>query len=100
MQAFLIPALTVVLPACWGLPTHEDFRLHMDDSIGKSVDDPRTRWARPDALVDSRPLANGNVENQYRWQRNCRYFFEIDPETRIIQAWRFEGRRMDCAVAR
>ena len=86
------------LSSCKSISPHENFKAHMTNNIGRSMDDARTQWVSPDALVDTKKLANGNLENQYRWQGTCRYFFEFDPKTRFIVNWRFEGTQQGCGI--
>jgi hypothetical protein len=49
-------------------------------------------------VFNSKTLFNGNIENQYRYRGTCRYFFEVDPKTRKIVGWRFEGSERDCEI--
>lgn len=85
--------------ACTSLTPHENFKAHMAKDVGRRIDDPR--WeihADPDRLVESRELPNGNVENEYRWYRECRYFFEYERQTRKIVSWRYQGSADDCKI--
>jgi hypothetical protein len=78
---------------------HENFRSIIGHSVGKSIDlPPGATKAHPERLVSSTVLPNGNIENQYKQRGTCSYFFEIDPKTRIIVGWRFEGSERDCAI--
>ncbi len=68
-------------------------------SVGKSIDDQlRLNNAYPDRLIASKTLGNGNVENEYRWYGDCRYFYEFNPGTRVIVSWRFEGSQSECRL--
>lgn len=88
----------LALSSCSALTPHENFRQHMRSDVGRSLDDPHT-WAGPHFKpISVRELPNGNVENEYEFRGTCRYFFEFNPETRIIFAWRFEGSEKDCAI--
>jgi len=97
--------LILALSSCANLfgPTpHENFQNHMMLAVGVRLDNPYT-WADPNRLVSESQLLNGNIENEYILmsvgpQANCRYFYEYDPETRIIVGWRFEGSEEDCVV--
>ena len=77
---------------------HENFNAHMQNNVGRRIDDPETNWVKPRAFVVRRDLPNGNFENEYSFRGTCRYFFEYDPPTRKIVAWRFEGSEQDCAI--
>lgn len=48
--------------------------------------------------MGSRELPNGNVETNFSWRKHCPVFFEINPATRIIVGWRFEGNERDCEI--
>lgn len=85
------------LPSCSSVTPHENFKDHMSHTVGKRINDPRT-WARPDRYIGSKVLQNGNTENEYQFHGSCHYFFEYDPETRIIVGWRFEGSERDCEI--
>jgi len=71
----------------------------MEFNVGSSIDKPREPGvALPKYLLGSRTLQNGNIENEYQDRGTCRYFFEFNPETRIIVGWRYEGSEKDCAI--
>ncbi len=88
-------SLVLLLSSC--ISPHENFKDHMQVNVGRSIDDTRS-WKRPDRLLGRKVLENGNIENEYEYTRTCRYFFEYDPETRIVVNWRFEGKESDCVV--
>ena len=71
----------------------------MSHNIGKNIDDSRTNWVRSELLIESTVLPSGNIENNYRFRNSCQYYFEIEPESRIIVGWRDEGREADCEIA-
>ena len=82
----------LVLSSCSALTPHENFKAHMRSDIGRSVDDPHT-WAGPRfEPINLKELPSGNVENEYEFRGTCRYFFEYNPESRVIVGWHFEGR--------
>lgn len=88
-----------LMSSCSSVTPHENFRMILGQSIGKSIDaPPRLTNAYPDRLMSSTVLPNGNIEHKYLWYRACRYFFEIDAKTRIIVGWRFEGSERDCEI--
>ena len=91
--------LLLLSTACSSVTPHENFQMIFSQSIGKSIDSaPRLTNAYPDRLLSSIDLLNGHIENKYLWYGACRYFYEIDPKTRIIVAWRFEGNERDCRI--
>lgn len=86
------------LTACIMSP-HANFRAHLSSEVGRAVDGPnRAVWAVDERLQRSSVLPNGNMENEYKYRGTCRYFFEYDPETRVIVRWRFTGDKKDCVV--
>lgn len=87
--------------ACSSVTPHDNFQLIFGQSVGKSIDaDARITNAYTDRLLSTTELPNGHFENKYLWYGACRYFFEIDSQTRIIVSWRFEGTDADCRVNR
>ena len=82
---------------------HENFEQVMDRQVGKGIDD-------PDAYpvfyrlreLSSRPLPNGNLQQQYAAGRNgrCRLSFEVEPRERRILRWSSEGGERDCVLTR
>ena len=79
---------------------HENFKDHIYGEIGKSVDNaPDYSWRSKKGLLDAKVLPNGNIEQKYRYQGTCIYYFEIDPKTRLIVGARFEDSEGDCVVA-
>jgi hypothetical protein len=96
--AAFVTALT--LASCLSSVTpHQNFIDHGNHNIGSSIDDPRVVGSTNQKnLLGSRTLPNGNVEHSYKWRGSCRKFFEYDPKTRIIVAFRWEGSEQDCEV--
>ncbi len=94
-KSLLACLLVLTLSSC--ISPHENFKDHMQVNVGRSIDNTRS-WVRPDRYLGNTVLENGNIENEYKYIRTCRYFFEYDPETRIIVNWRFEGEESDCVV--
>ena len=97
MRALLIGVM-VIVSSCAVLSSHENFKGHMSGNVGKIIDGPSTLWVKSDRYVATRQLSNGNAENEYRLRGTCRYFFEFNPETRVIVGWRFEGSENDCVI--
>jgi hypothetical protein len=92
-------ALILLLLGCSTINPHENFRDSLYGAIGRSIDNvPSYLWPDEKALVSSRLLPNGNMENKYKHLRSCRYIFEIDPKTRRIVGARFEGSETDCVI--
>ena len=78
---------------------HENFKEILYGTIGHSVDNvPPYQWPQKSKLIDSKQLLNGNIENKYRHEGTCIYFFEVDPKTRTIVGARFEGKEPDCVI--
>lgn len=93
-------ALVPLLSTCYSAVTpHENFKGFHERDVGKSADDPSTSVSRyPQKLIGTRKLQNGNIENEYFLRGTCRYFYEIDPKTRLIVRFRFEGNVKDCGI--
>lgn len=97
VRPLFVGLLVVLFSGC--LSPHENFKLCMGANVGRKINgSDRSHWAIPEYFVGSKSLPNGNIENEYKYIRTCRYFFEYDPETRIIVNWRFEGKESDCVV--
>lgn len=107
MRAVLSSAVFAALLAGCGIGVsystedrHEAFKVMYSRQVGLNADDPDRSWlARyPEDIIDKRVLPNGNTEVEFaptHWP-HCRVFYEVDPETRIIVGWRFEGSKQDC----
>jgi len=91
--------LLMLLSSCSSVTPHENFKAHMSHNVGMRIDNSLGgNWAIPKYLVNTIHLPNGNIENEYEFHGNCRYFFEIDANTQIIVGWRFEGSEQDCGI--
>lgn len=81
---------------------HENFREVYGGKVGKSIDDPSLLVGNyPKREVGSRTLSNGNLEKGFDMENpwgHCRIYYEVNPQSRIIIAWRFEGSDEACAV--
>lgn len=98
-MSYKIYVITLLLYGCAGITAHENFIDHLRNEIGKSIDGaPSYSWRNEKGLIDSKILANGNIENKYKYRGTCVYYFEIDPKTRKIVSFRFEGKETDCEV--
>jgi hypothetical protein len=98
------PFIALVLAACAGTSAeYRNFKQVMDRQVGKGIDD-------PDAYpvfyrlreLNSKPLQNGNLQQQYAAGRNerCRLYFEVEPRTGRIVRWSSEGSESDCVLTR
>lgn len=107
MQSHLSSLVIAVLLAGCGIGVgystedrHEAFKTMYGRQVGLNSDDRDRSWlARyPEDIVGRRVLPNENIEVEFRTTSGprCRVFYEIDPETRIIINWRFEGSEQDC----
>jgi sarcosine oxidase delta subunit len=101
LTAISLPYLMLsLLSACSTLTPHENFVMIMRSDIGKNADDPSSYTSvYRNYRLSVRNLANGNIEEEYARGRNCRHFFEIEPSTRRIMNWRFEGQQNECGIA-
>ena len=100
IKIILAFASSFAIASCvfFAMNPHENFKAHMQSNVGSSIDNSRT-WAGPHFKpIKSKELKNGNTENEYEFRGTCHYFFEFNPETRIIEKWRFEGSEKDCAI--
>lgn len=98
---FTLLATALIMPmmfACYALSPHENFKRTMNGNIGKKMNESSTLWIKSDRHILTRNMQNGNMEGEYILDDACHYFFEFNPETRIIVNWRFEGSERDCAI--
>ncbi len=78
---------------------HENFKAVMSKQVGKDASDPTTDTARLYSnRIGQSELPNGNIEIGFRQFRACRYYFEIDKNTRKIVKWRYEGTEQECTI--
>ena len=93
--------LVLVLAGCATAPEHENFKQVMGAQVGKRIDDadayPVFYRLRE---VNAKPLPNGNIQEEYAAGRKgeCRLFFEVEPLTRRIIAWSFDGSERNCVI--
>jgi len=74
----------------------------MSDNIGMSIDKFNARHSDIELktiFLSKKKLANGNVENEYKYSGTCHFFYEYNPLTTIIVSWRFTGRKEHCGIA-
>lgn len=97
---FTIAFLVLLITSCALTDPYKNFKGHMGANIGKNIDDaPNYSWRyNPKEISD--PLPNGNIEYKYEHKNRkgtCRYIFEVDPKTRTIVNWRYDGEDKDKA---
>jgi len=86
---------------CVSVDPYKYFEAEMQAEVGKSVDDaPSYPWRVRPYLVFTKSLLNGHFEYHYVYENIrglCRYVFEVDPTTRKIVDWRYDGEDKDKA---
>ena len=100
MNRSIFPAaiLSVLCVGCFTLDGHQNFINIYSRQVGRSAD----AFYR-DQLVSTKTLSNGNIEEKHgaglwRGDQQCFVFFEIDPNSRKILSWRYEGSDDICRV--
>ena len=102
-QLFRIVLVSLVLLpiSCLPFDPYKRFEDQLQSEIGKSIDDvPSYSWHVRSKLVFKTPLPNGNIEYHYVFENIrglCRYAFTVDPATRKIVDWRYDGEDQDQA---
>ena len=97
---FRTVAFASILFALAGCSTaHDNFKNSMQLQVGRDLFDRdliRNRY--PQDRGRTRTLPNGNLEEEFLWNRStgCRVFFEIDKTSQRITRWRYEGNRDTC----
>lgn len=93
-------AVTIIIfLGCTSLSPHENFKAHLYQKIGKSIDEiPPYWWPYEEDLIGTQVLQNGNIENKYKYRGTCVYIYEVDPKTRKVVGASFEGKESDCVV--
>ena len=97
---FRTVAFASILFALAGCGTaHDNFKNSMQLQVGRDLFDRdliRNRY--PQERGGTRTLPNGNLEEEFLWNRStgCRVFFEIDKTSQRITRWRYEGNRDTC----
>ena len=101
MLMFRAALLVLLAAGCGSQPRFDNFRQVMDKQVGKKTEDtdfyPLLYRLRQ---VDSRPLANGHREDKYLagYQGKCELFFEVEPASRTVTAWRADARDRNCVI--
>jgi hypothetical protein len=98
IRFFTIPATIFSIISCAASDPHENFKRHMATGVGQSID--VANWAneKNNKPTSIKTLKNGNIENEYRFPGECRYFFEYNPKNRVIVGWSFSGNKNDCQI--
>ena len=97
-------ALVILVPltiSCVSVDPYIYFQEQLQAEVGESIDAvPPSSWrVRPD-LVFKAPLPNGHIEYHYEFENIrglCRFALEVDPATRKILGWRYDGEDKDKA---
>ena len=96
---FVVGGLSIALGACASGRAHDNFKQSVQWDIGKSASDPNVLINRyPEDRGASKPLPNGNTEQEYRFRRGCLVYFEIDSNSKNIIGWRYEGSEDACVL--
>ena len=96
-----VPVLLFLLliVGCSTMTPHENFVRGVYAAVGHALERMQPGWARSSDLITTTNLENGHIAYTYKYIRTCRYTFEVNPETRIIIAARWEGSEKDCVIA-
>ena len=92
-------ACLVILNAtsCVVIMPHENFKNDLRLWVGANIDSPHYN-IKPELLLSTRILDNGNIEYRYRYLGDCVRLFEVDPKSRIILRVGFEGSEKFCIL--
>lgn len=106
MRRLYIAIAVLMISGCvsWAEWPHSNFKHNYGGQLGRRVDDASTSISRyPQKVVEKRRLENGNVEfellhaiSQTR-DAKCVVFYEVDSDTNVIVAWRFDGDEKICS---
>lgn len=100
---YRIVLVTVILltSSCLPFDPYKKFEDQLQSEIGKSIDDvPSYSWHVRSKLVFTTPLPNGNIDYHYVYENIrglCRYVLAVDPATRKIVGWKYDGEDKDRA---
>ena len=93
--------LFLLTVSCLPFDPYKKFEDQLHSEIGKSINDvPSYSWHVRSELVFKTPLPNGNIEYHYAFENIrgfCRYVLTVDPTTRKIVGWRYDGEDKDKA---
>ena len=88
----LLPALL----SCDMTPTHEAFLSFHESDVGREMEEVYSGTYIVPYMLEGKILPNGNSEYGFARRGTCEVYYEVDPETRIIVAWRWQGLKEDC----
>ena len=103
-MTYLNFCLTIVMSVClascgYMLRPHDNFKHIMQAQVGKKRYDQSLLLVRyPEDVVGRIFLLNGNIEDEFKLNNDCRVFFEIDNITRIVISWRYEEHNNRCRI--
>jgi hypothetical protein len=97
----VLVSLFLLTISCISVDPYKYFEDQLQAQVGESIDDAFSYpWrVRPDLLF-TEPLSNGKIEYHYAYENLrglCRYVLEVDPTTRKIVDWRYDGEDKDKA---
>lgn len=104
-KVFLFNAMGFLLVGCVFVASdpHENFRAHLNKSVGMSVDIEPIFSMCADSQknrIGQMIMENGNIEYKHILRRKgiCTYYCEVDPHIRKVLNVRYEGSREDCVI--
>ena len=93
--------LGLLTTACMSLDPYQYFQDQMQAEVGENIDAaPFHSWRVRPELIFTAPLPNGDVEYHYGFENIrgvCRFVLVVDPATRKIVDWRYDGQDKDKA---
>ena len=98
----IVPVILFVLTiSCLPFDPYKQFEDQLQSEIGKSIDDATSHsWRVRSELIFTKPLPDGNIEYHYVFENIrglCRYVLAVDPTTRRVVGWRYDGEDKDKA---
>ena len=77
------------------------FEDQLQAEVGESINHvPPHSWQVRPKLVSTEPIPDGNIEYHYEFENYrgwCRYILQVNPTTRKIVGWRYDGEDEDKA---
>ena len=87
---------------CSGLSPRENFKMQMNNLIGKRIDDiPDYKFGNKKYLIKTLNLSGDTYENIYTEEGpfgKCSYALDIDSKTKKVIGWRSHGDEKGCQV--
>jgi len=97
----VLAILFLLTISCLPFDPYKKFEDQLQSEIGKSIDDvPSNSGDVRSELAFTTLLPNGNIEYHYVYENIrglCRYVFTVNPTTRKIVGWRYDGEDQDKA---